>query len=422
MVTEGEGSKFSRDFVWNVVALGVSGVLGIALNYLISEVYGAAALGSFNQVFAAYILFSQVAALGIHLSALQRIAICDSASERSAIASSALVAAAVQASLTAAAFFLSAPLFASFLDSADVGEGMRWAAPGVLFFALDKVLLGCLNGLRRMRWYAILTAGRFVTMVAAFGVASFLEVDAARLPLILSAAEIVTFFAASIACSDLFARVPWDRMGHWIRAHVAFGSRGFMSGVLSDLNTRVDVLMLGYFAGDAVVGVYSFAAILAEGFFQLLTVLRSNYAPVLAKLLADGARQELHDLICRGRNRTYLAALPLGLVAVAGYALLVPWVTSDPQLDASWLYFAILAAGIVAAAGYIPFSQLLLHAHRPGWHTWFMLAVVGSNIVANAVLIPWIGPAGAAIATAIAIIGSVVLLKLLSRRLLGLAL
>lgn len=412
--------KFSRDVAWNVASLGIAGVAGIVLNYLISVIYDTAALGAFNQVFAAYILFSQVAALGIHLSALQHVAVANEQAERKAIATSALLVVLIQASLTAVAFFLAGPLVADLLDSADVGLGMAYATCGVVFFALNKVLLGCLNGLRRMRWYAVLTAGRFLLMLGAFGVCATLGVEAGKLPVVLSVAELGTFCFALAASRSLLGRVSLSDLRRWGRSHVSFGSRGFMSGVLSDLNTRVDVLMLGYFAGDALVGAYSFAAILIEGFFQLLTVLRSNYAPVIARMLADDRRKELVALIHRGRNRTYLAALPIGVIAALGYMLMVPLVTSDPLLHESWLYFAILAAGIVVSSGYIPFSQILLHAHRPGAHTWLMLGIVGINIAANAILIPWFGSAGAAAATAFALASSVLLLKALSWRLLRL--
>ena len=53
-----------------------------------------------------------------------------------------------------------------------------------------------------------------------------------------------------------------------------------MSGILTEVNTRVDILVLGYFHGDTLVGVYSFAAILAEGFSQLPMVVRRSIDPL----------------------------------------------------------------------------------------------------------------------------------------------
>jgi O-antigen/teichoic acid export membrane protein len=174
--------------------------------------------------------------------------------------------------------------------------------------------------------------------------------------------------------------------------------------MLSELNTRVDVLILGYFARDAVVGAYSFAAILAEGLYQLLIVLRTNYAPLVIRLWAEGRRADLVQMVRRARNRTYLGAIGLGIMAAAGYWLAVPWLTSDPEIAASGPYFAVLIAGMVASAGYAPFQPLLLYAGFPGWHTVLMVGIIAINAIGNLLLIPVLGPIGAALATAIAFV------------------
>ena len=56
--------KFSRDVIWNIASLGVAGVFGVAINIVIGLVYGSAALGVFNQVFALYLLLSQFVLFG----------------------------------------------------------------------------------------------------------------------------------------------------------------------------------------------------------------------------------------------------------------------------------------------------------------------------------------------------------------------
>ena len=296
------------------------------------------------------------------------------------------------------------------------------AAVGIGLFALNKVLLASLNGLRRMRWFAILSAGRFLFMLAAFAVCVRQSASAGQLPVILTAAEAGTFLLAVIACRDLAGLVPIAELRIWVRRHVSFGSRAFMSGVASEINTRVDIIMLGALANDAVVGIYSFAAIIAEGLFQLLVVLRNNYAPIVARLFSEGEREQLTALIRRGRNRTYLAAFPIAALAVAGYALLVPILTSEPGMDESWIFFAILIAGMSVSSGYIPFSHILLYGQRPGAHTYFLFSVVGINIVANAALIGPFGATGAAAATAGALVMSVVIIRVASRRLLSISL
>jgi O-antigen/teichoic acid export membrane protein len=409
--------QFSRDVAWNVTSLVVAGACGIVFNYLIGLVYDDAALGAFNQVFAGYIVASQEAALGVHHSVLQRVATADDPGERAAATSAGLLIALVIGVAVAIGFWASGPLVARLLGSDDVGLGMAWAAPALACFALDKVALGALNGLGRMRTYAVLFGGRFVLMLVGFAGCVAVDAPPSSLPVILTVAEAVTLAASLVAIRDLL-RWP-DELGRRVRDHLGFGVRGVGSGVLVELNTRVDVLVLGYFTSDAVVGVFSFAAILAEGLFQVLIVLRNQYAPIATRLVASGERGELEALIRRGRARTYLAAIPLGAAAVGGYWL-AGAVLPAPIVAESWPYFAILIAGMVAVAGYVPFTTLLLLARQPGAYTLLVLGVVAVNAAGNVGLVAAIGPYGAPLGTGLAYLALAGGFVLTSRRLLGL--
>jgi O-antigen/teichoic acid export membrane protein len=408
-----EPRRFVRDVVWNVGSLAIAGVCGIVLNVLIGIYYGPEALGIFNQVFAFYILFSQVAVLGFQYSVLTYIAASDDPEERKAITTTALVITAGIAAAFSLVLWLSAGLVGDVLDSPEVTRGVLYTVPGVFFFALSKVSLACLNGLRRMRWYAIFFGGRFVLMIAAFGICAALDVDRAVLPVILTLAEAATFLLSLPTIRRELGRVPRAAFRLWARKHVHFGTKGLAAGVLTELNTRVDVLILGAFTTDEVVGAYSFAAILAEGAFQLLVVLRTNYAPIAIRLWAEGKRDELAAMVRRARNRVYLGSLLVGALSVGGYIVLLPLLTDEPELLVSWQYFAVLMAGIVASAGYAPFQTMLLYAELPGWHTWLTSGIVVVNAIANVILIYAIGPVGSALGTAIAFVFGVILLRAL---------
>ena len=418
--SSGASRKFSRDVLWNAGGLAVAGVAGIALSALVGLVYGAAALGAFNQVFAAYLFSSQLAVLGVHHSALAEIAATDDPRSRAGAATSALLLAAGIGAVVAAGFWLAAPLVAAVLESPAVATGMRWATPAIAMFAVTKVNLAAAVAVRRMRWYAVLNAGRIVWMLGGFAACVALDARPAVLPVILSVSELATLLLSLVAIRDLVGTAGLADLGARIRRHLGFGLKGVMSGVVAELNTRIDVLMLGYYAGDAVVGIYSFAATLAEGAFQLLIVLRTNYAPVVARLWAAGERRALAAMIRRGRNRTYLAAVPVAAAAIAGYSVIAPLVIDWPLVADSGRYFAVLLAGMAAVAGYVPFSQILLQARRPGWHTYLIALTAGTNVAANALLIRAVGPLGAALATAIALVVMIVALRLMTRRLLDL--
>jgi O-antigen/teichoic acid export membrane protein len=205
----------------------------------------------------------------------------------------------------------------------------------------------------------------------------------------------------------------------WSSTHLRYGLKSVVSGMLLELNARVDVLMLGVFLDDARVGIYSFAAMLAEGCFQLLVVLQNNYNPVLARQIATRRFAQLEAMVRKGKRNTYLLMAGVGLAAVAVYPLVLDLLTNKPGFQDSFLPFAVLIGGIVLMAGYYPFSQTLLMANRPGWHTGLMVLVVASNVLFNRLLIPHLEIEGAALGTALSFLASVIFLKALVRARVG---
>jgi O-antigen/teichoic acid export membrane protein len=277
-------------------------------------------------------------------------------------------------------------------------------------FALNKVVLATLNALQRMRWYAVFQAGRILLMAAGFFGCWALHITGPALPVILTISELVTLVIALRTVRDQLGAAPRGELRRWSAIHLRFGLRGVLSGLFSELGTRIDVLILGVFAIDATVGAYSMATLIAEGMFQSLVALRANYAPHVVMLLANGPRDELERMVRKGRNRTYLAALAIGALAVASYTVLIPYVTVDPLIRESWRYFGIITIGMVAGAGYVPFGQILLWAKRPGWHTILIASVLAGSTLLEWLLVPWLGAVGAAIGNgAIYVITAVVL-------------
>jgi O-antigen/teichoic acid export membrane protein len=412
--------KFQAGVAWNFASLVVLGVSGVVLNVLIGDHWGPATLGVFNQVLAAYVLFSQAAVGGINLSALRAIAERPNDRERlTIVAWSSLAPTVVLSAIVTAVFWLARNPLAAMLESPDVAEGIAWATPGLFLFAINKVLMSIENGAQRMRAFAAFTSIRYGGILVALFVAMAVEMPGARLAYVFSASEAILFLVLLVDVGRLVEwRLPAGTRA-WMRDHVVYGAKSVLAGVMLELNAKVDIWMIGMFMSDTAVGVYTFAAMVAEGVYQLLVVLQNNYNPVLARITAVRDWDLLHATIRRGRKWTYLGMAGVAVVAVALYPLAISILTDEPEFADSWLPFAILMAGIVAASGYIPFGQILLMAKLPGWHTLLMALTVLVNVTGNAVLIPMIGIEGAATATAISMAASVVFLKMLASRRLG---
>lgn len=407
--------KFQADVVWNVLSLIFLGASGVILNLLVARFYGAGTLGFFNKVYAIYILASQFAVGSVHLSVQKYIAHQHKSKERDRIISSGLLATTFFALITILLIFLSRNLWAWFLKDSTISLSIIYFLPGLFCFALNKTLLAFFNGLREMKIFAFFQTARYVFLVSFAVIAIVYKAPQDLLPAVFSASEITLLILLFLYSLRFFNFIAIKKWNGWLKKHYIFGIHSLLGNVLADVNTRVDVLILGYYLSDKQVGIYSFAAILAEGFSQVLVVLKTNINPILARLIAAHKTRELELTVRQGIKLTYKFAFVLGIVAVILYPLLVKIFLPHSDFMTSFPVFVILMSGIVLSSGYQPFQMLLAQAGYPRLYTRLITIVFVANAILNFTLIPVLGIYGSAIATAASFIISAIFLKLLTR-------
>lgn len=396
----------------SLVVLSISGLL---LNVLVGRFYGAATLGFFNETYAVYILGSQIAVGSVHLSLQKYVAETNNQNKLNQIITPGLALAFCFAVVAAALIYFLRFSVAEFLSSPDVAIGIYYIVPGLILFAFNKTLLGILNGLRKMKAFAFFQGMRYLLIVGFIVLAIGKHAPSQNLPLAFSYAEAVLFVGLAFYTKRYFQFVAIKNWKGWFGKHFQFSYSSLGGNILADVNTRVDILILGYFLSDQKVGIYSFAAILAEGFSQILVVLKNNVNPVLANLSGRKRIVELADVVRAGVRLTYKYAAFLGVVAIGLYPLILKFLTKG-DFNQSFLVFVILMVGIILSSGYQPFQMLLAQAGYPKFYTLLILVVFLANVVLNVILIPLLGIYGSAIATALSFVVSAMILKVLTRR------
>lgn len=408
-------TRLRRDVLWNLVPVALLGAVGLGLNFMIAAWWGAAALGVFNLVTIAMFVFAVIGACGLQFSVLRTIAEDpDDRARVAAVAAGALLPGLVLASAATLLFLLARGPISRLHGSVEVAEGMLWAAPGLFCFALNKILFGIVNGLRRMRAFAIYTSVRYVLIAAGLLIARGVDLRADHLPVIWTFAEGTLLLVMLV---ELLATVSLTRAAGWSafsRMHLDYGVRGVTATLAQEINSKLDVWMLGAAGiGKEIVGIYSLASALNEGAAQLPTVVQNNLNPMIARSLGEDRRGDVEALVHRTRKWFVPVMAGACMLGAASYPFVVPMLTGDSTFAAGTVPFAIMMAGLSLASPYLAFNQILLMANKPGWYTVFVVLVVGINFVANAALIPIFDHVGAAIATA----GAVVCAALLTRRL-----
>ncbi len=189
-------------------------------------------------------------------------------------------------------------------------------------------------------------------------------------------------------------RRPCPRLARQI---AAYGMRGQIGGIMSQLNLRLDFVVLSSLAGPAVLGVYAVASKFAELTRILGMALTYVFYPRFARVGPTRAVTEARRVIPKAGMLSAAGLAPLWISA--GYV--IPSVYGAAFAGAvTPTRIILLGLGLDGVAGVITAS--LYGLARPGLNSCAMAAGLVATVILDLMLIPRFGATGAAIASAAA--------------------
>lgn len=408
-------TRFNQDILWNLSSFGLMAVLGLVIQVIIMQVYDTAALGVFSQLYAIYLLLSQLAVGGVQLSVLSFVPRYNTQTQHQGMILSSSLVVVITLSLALISLALMGGELVNMLYSPEVGQGYIFILPGLLFFSVNKVLNAAHNGNRRMVAFALFNLLRFVFMLLSLLGLIWWRVPAFALCALLSIAEATLCIVNVLYTMRFFSFNFSKRTMQWMRLHLRFGARALLGNFLLDVNTKVDILMLGMFTNNALIGLYAIAAQIFEGLMLLPAVFRNNINPVISKAYYKHGSPVLERVIRKTLRPFYLY---IGAVAIASLPVfpIVIWMYGiEAELVTAWGLYTIMVMGLVIGAGYIPYYMIFNQLGKPQQQTVFFIFFFASNVVFNWLFISAFGVFGAAIGTSAAIVASVFVLKWMLR-------
>lgn len=395
---------FKIHLTWNLISFFFVGLSGVALNILITHRHGYAGLGLFNQVYAAYIVLSQFSTAGLQLAVLQRTGRFqnDLTGQLETLRAGLLLTLMPALLVTGlAALVLRA------LPVSETGTAFLQTLPGLFFFSINKVFISFYNGRNDLKLFAVLQTCRSFFLLAA--AVLLLPGSVTELCRVFSYSEAALFIVLIVTTLMRF-RVwgPFSRAA--CRDMIAHGLKGFGGNAVSEINSRADVLILSLFVGKTPLGIYSFAAMFAEGFQLLGNLLANLFSPQISRnyyLEKNGFAENLRVAV----KKSYGILGGLGLSGLILYPLLLQVILPGKNIAESWAVFSIILAGRVAAGGYLPLQMILNQTGFPGQHSLFLSVVLLINVAGTFALAPFWGIYGAALAVGLSAAAQALVLK-----------
>ncbi len=397
---EKKSIKTSSDIIWNYASVGITAICGAAFSIIISIFYPEDVLGRFNTVYSFYIVMSQFCVFGIHMAVVKFVA--ERRDEALGILTKSIMVTTVISCAMSGTFYC----IINFVLASFIGESMvisfNSIIPALILFSINKVFLGWLNGAMLMKAYAFFQLIRNVVIAFSLLVFSLIGIKGVGLTYCFLISEIVVLLLS--ASYFLLYRLHHSKEKTSITARelLWFGLRILPSNAVLELNSKIDVICLALVLGDeGKVGIYSFAAMFAEGFYQLVVVLRKIINPSISIEYVKGKLKEyIETAKKRYSKKIYFLFFVAYLLLILAYNVLV-WITGNNNYYFGTIVLIIICFCILLTVKPIVFGNILAQTGYPGTESMVNVISALSNGVLNFIFIYFWGMIGAALATGI---------------------
>lgn len=407
-------NKVIIDVQWALISIITSSAAHFLLRIILGKELGSEGLGIYTLAFTIYLFGMQFAAFGIGSALTKYVAeFIDNQEKIKIFVSSGMISSIVTGTLMGVFFFLLAPFIAnSFFHISELENLIKIVAFSYPFIAIQKAVLGTLNGFRKMNYYATLSILYNATIVGLsllFVLVFRMGVYGAVIGLVIS-----TFFFGFLSPILIHNFINFDkslRNKTALKVTTVFGFYVVLSSSLSFLNTQIDTVLLGFFLRPSDVGVYAIAVLLAQIITLIPSAIQRVTAPVIAKDYANGEVKKIRLMIFTTMKKTFIFSLILGVfILIFGYFFIDLILTKD--YANSYIPLMILLVGYIIYAPYI--SVAFTFGGMGKVHIPFRISVFITilNIIFNVLLIPQFGISGAAIASSLSLIFGFILFSI----------
>lgn len=390
---------FGQGLIWNYVSIIFLALGGVTFSFLIGYFYDATVLGYFNKVYAFYIVLSQIMVWGSHMAVTKYVSEYVNDTEQvNAIFSCAMVLVALVSVLLSGVALGGAwclEYFGVISIQKDAINAVVW---GTFFFAVNKVMLGALNGMSCMREYAVLQSFRNIFIASCIIVMAIMKCPGEKLIFCFAIAEFSLLLVGG--CLLYKKRIHFCFSLDWLKKIFTFGTHIMPANMVLELSTKVDILCITFLIGDdKQLGIYSFAALFAEGFYQLFVVIRRSINPEITQSYVRNDLERYYSRVSKVLTHYgYMIACFVALIVIGGYNILCI-LMNDPAFREGNIILVVLLMAIVCNQKSIIWGSILSQTGFPIYESIVNIVTVVANILGNIVLIHCWGVFGAAVAT-----------------------
>lgn len=386
---------------WSFISLAAASLSHLLLRVLLGRELGPSGLGTYTLVFTIYLFGMQFSGFGIGSALTKYVAeFRDEINKVNEYISSGLASSLISGFIMAIILYLVSDFISiNIFGIQEMRELLRIISFCLPFIAIEKMVLGTLNGLHKMKNYAIINIAQnvFILLLSVYLVL-FLKCNLKGavlgfvVPTIIISLSSMMFIKNSIVYPSLSLKSPLLRDLVW------YGFYFVLANSIGMINSQIDGLMVGYFMDPVSVGFYSVANIIINGITLIPQSINMAVAPSIAYYYGKFNYNKITKLIQKTMACVSVAIIFLSILIIfLGKTFITILFNSDFLFAYSPLVVLLIGYGIYSPVHAVDCT--LLSIGKVNLIYKISLACAIFNIVFNTLLIPKYGIVGAAFST-----------------------
>lgn len=398
-------SKTMKDVQWSFISLVTASLSHLLLRIVLGRELGPDGLGLYTLVFTIYMFGMQFAAFGIGVALTKYVAqYHDDVKLVKIFISSGLFGSIITGLIMGVILYIFSGLISIQIFQIPEMEGLlKITALCFPFIAIQKAVVGALNGFRQMKMYAFVNiALNMAVMIVSIVlvVIAQMNVKGAVIGFVVPTVVIglLSLLATkkhisikSINSKQILKEISW------------FGFYIMLTNSIGLVNTQIDSLMIGYYLNETEVGYYAVAAILVQG---LRLIPDSVQRVTTASIATYYGKKDL------GRIKYIIKTSILTVLVITVFSFIILVLLGQPLIEILFKNDFLIAYNplLILMIGYLVYSPIIsVNGALPSIgkvHVMFIISLFCAllNALFNIYFIPRYGIIGAATATSIALI------------------
>lgn len=393
-------SKTMKDVQWSFISLATASLSHLLLRIVLGKELGPSGLGLYTLVFTIYMFGMLFAAFGIGDALTKYVAqYSDDERKIKEFVSSGVIGSLVSGSVMGIVLYLlSSTISIQFFHNSEMTELLKLTAFCFPFIAMQKSVIGTLNGLRKMKLYAVVNIVQNISvMLVSIIFVLFLDMGVKG--------AVIGFVTPTIligVISLFFVRNHFTTKQALIKIVLKevsiFGFYVVLANSIGIINTQIDSLLIGHFMSNSDVGYYAVAVMFMSGIALIPQATQRVTTTAIARYYAKNEFESIRSLIKGTMKKTLLISMTITLVFAIFGKTMIEIIFTEEFLPA-YTPLLILAIGYSIYATFVSVGSCLSSIGKI--HIVFKISAMCAimNTLLNIALIPKYGLVGAASAT-----------------------